>query len=269
MNVACIIVRTNSTRLEKKVLKPLGGKLAIEFLIDRIKLSKNIDEIYLCTSIDENDKILLDIAKKNNIKSFAGDRDSVISRMLEVGAMESADNLIRITGDNFLTDYVYLDIMLDKHKNNNSEYTRTEYLPIGITAEIMSHSMLKDCYKNINPVFSEYLLLYAFNPIKYDCNVVIPPKEHRFQNIFLTVDTPSDYDRTIAIVNKFKNENFTFNDISKILKNSTSSENPQVKFPGNVNLFYTTYRNEMDERISKSEKTNISIQEYLEYAKNK
>ena len=61
--VACIIARTNSTRLPKKVLRSVGSYVLIEYLAEKIKKSKLVDEIYLCTSTEENDKVLLDIAK--------------------------------------------------------------------------------------------------------------------------------------------------------------------------------------------------------------
>jgi len=271
-NIACIIARTNSTRLEKKVLRPINGKLAIEFLIDRMKLSKKIDKIVLCTSYHDNDKILLNVAEKNNIYGFAGDPSSVISRMLNVGKNEESPNLIRITGDNFLTDPTYLDIMIDKHETSNSDYTRIEYLPIGITSEIMSFDMLSDCYNNMDPKYSEYLMLYAFNPIKYNCTVLVPPKEHQLFNFFLTVDTPEDFKLTKNIINCFDNYRFNFDDVVKILKLKKSksvSDNKQVKFPGNIELFYSTYRNEIEYRVSKSNQIIVKQDEYLSYAKNK
>lgn len=270
MNIVCIIARTNSTRLPKKVLKPIGNYSAIEFLIERIKLSKNVDKIYLCTSVDEEDKVLLEIAEKQGINSFAGDRVSVISRMLEVGKKENADNLIRITGDNFLTDYIYLDLMLEKHKDFDADYTRTEFLPIGITTEVMKTEMLIDCYNNMDQNFSEYLLIYAFDPIRYKCNVLIPPKTHQFPSIFLSVDTPNDYNRVIDIYNKFGRVNFSFNDISGLITNELNNKNDNllVKFPANVTLFYSTYRNEMNERIKISNNIKISLEEYLQHERD-
>ena len=49
-NIICIVARTNSTRLPQKVLKKIGDRMLIEHLIDRMKLSVEFDEIYICTS---------------------------------------------------------------------------------------------------------------------------------------------------------------------------------------------------------------------------
>ncbi|KKN50701.1 hypothetical protein LCGC14_0630100 [marine sediment metagenome] len=194
--IACIIARTNSRRLPKKVLKKIRNQQMIELLIERIKKTKNLDEIYLCTSVDSEDKILVDIANKNKIKSYQGSRESVIDRMLDVANIEKADNVVRITGDNLFTDFFYLDEMINEHNKNEFDYTRTEFLSIGVTAEVMRVTALKDCYNNIDPYKSEYLFLYMFNPEKYKCGVLIPPKNQQNEFSSLTIDTPEDWGKT-------------------------------------------------------------------------
>ena len=48
--VASIEARLNSSRLPGKVLKKIHGKPSIELLIDRLRLSKNIDDIIIATT---------------------------------------------------------------------------------------------------------------------------------------------------------------------------------------------------------------------------
>ena len=102
--VACIIARTVSKRLPLKVLRDLiNGVSMIDFLVQRIKKVSEIDEIYICTSINIVDDILEDVAIRNDIKIYRGSEDEVIERMISVGDLEQADVLLRITGDNPLT----------------------------------------------------------------------------------------------------------------------------------------------------------------------
>lgn len=267
-NVACIIARTNSKRLSKKVLREINGIKLIEYIIKKIKRSKHVDEIYLCTSIDKDDEILIEIASKNNIKSFAGSRESVIDRMLEVAKIENADNVIRITGDNIFTDEVYLDLMLKYHNKNNFDYTRTEYLPIGVTAEVIKTIALKKCYFLIDPKFSEYLLLYIFQPEKYNCQVLIPEDMHRHPEWSLTVDTLDDLQRTEEIIEKQKNiPNYI--DILSICNNNNINNldykiSNNVKCPAGIMITHSAFRNEMEERIKKSKIIQLKKGEYLE-----
>ena len=79
MNAILLTVRTNSTRLPNKcLLKLYNGITTIEYLINRLK-NTNID-IILCTSTNENDNILVEIAIKNNILFFRGSENDKLDR---------------------------------------------------------------------------------------------------------------------------------------------------------------------------------------------
>lgn len=264
--VACIIARTNSTRLPKKVLRSVGNYSLIEYLVEKIKKSHLVDQIYLCTSIDESDKILLDIAKELNIKSYAGSLDSVIDRMLDVANLEEATDVIRITGDNIFTDEVYLDIMIDQHIKNKVEYTRTENLPIGVTAEVINVEALKKCYSFMNPDESQYLMLYMFQPNIFKCLIILPEVRHSKPNYTLTVDTLEDFERTLSIITSD-----SLLDLDQILeicnkndiKNLVYENKGIVKFPANLSIYFDTYRREMDMRVEMSTIYKVEPGEYL------
>jgi spore coat polysaccharide biosynthesis protein SpsF len=271
-NIACVIARTNSIRLQKKVLKEINGYTLIEYIMTKIKKSKFIDDIYLCTSIDKEDSILLEIAKKNNIKGYAGSRGSVIDRMLDVARIERADNVIRITGDNIFTDEVYLDLMLKYHIQNDVDYTRTEYLPIGITSEIIRVSALKRCRKMMNPNDSQYLLIYMFQPSYFNCQVLIPKKDHQHPDWTLTVDTPEDWERTKLIIDQ-NTETLNYLEILQICLERNipyliAKSELDIKFPANILLTYKAFRAEIDIRIQKSKKVFLKTNEYLEMLKS-
>lgn len=255
-NIACIIARTNSSRLPKKVLRDVGGLSLIEYIIKKVKRARLVDEIYLCTSIDEDDEVLLEIAKKCEIKSFAGSRESVIDRMLDVAKISNSDNLIRITGDNIFTDEVYLDIMLEYHIEANVDYTRIERLPVGITPEVMKTEALRACHPLINKEESQYLMLYMFQPEIFKCQVLIPELNHQKPNMSLTVDTLLDFERTISIISK-ESKLLDLDDIlikcEKMgIQNTEYKSKEIIKFPANLTVNFKTYRTEMDLRIEKS-----------------
>ncbi|HEC29048.1 MAG TPA: hypothetical protein ENI65_05630, partial [Gammaproteobacteria bacterium] len=54
VNAIFITVRTQSTRLPAKALKPINGMPTIEYLIKRMKHSRNADAIILCTTENES-----------------------------------------------------------------------------------------------------------------------------------------------------------------------------------------------------------------------
>jgi spore coat polysaccharide biosynthesis protein SpsF len=264
-NVICIIARTNSKRLEKKVLKEIAGTTMIEYIIQKMKKCVSANEIYMCTSWEKEDAVLIEIAKKNNIKYYAGNPDAPAERLLKVAEIENADNLVRVTGDNIFTDEVYLDLMFDFHIKNDADYTRTELLPIGVTPEIIKTGALKTCFTNMPIEFSEYLLMYMFQPAIFKCIVLLPPKNHQHPNWSLTVDKPDDWQRTTEIIGdkcllNYK-EIVEFCGKNKI-NHLEWALNGQIKMPGNFLISFKTFRTEMDIRIESSHQVQISEVDY-------
>ena len=84
----------------------------ILFLVKRLKRSTLASEIYLCTSINKQDDKISLLAKQNNIKCFRGDELDVMSRFTSASNQENADILVRVTGDNPLTDPIIMDQMI-------------------------------------------------------------------------------------------------------------------------------------------------------------
>jgi spore coat polysaccharide biosynthesis protein SpsF (cytidylyltransferase family) len=263
--VVCIIARTFSKRLPKKVLIKINNKTMIEHIIDRTKKIKNAQSIYICTSIDPEDSILIKIGNKNNIKSYAGSREVVIDRMLKVADLEEADNLVRITGDNIFCDEIFIDKMIELHIEHNADYTRTSFLPLGITAEIFSVKGLKDMYKNLDPHQTEYLTYYVFfseNSLKK--LILFPPKKFQKPLFSLTVDTPEDLERTLFIFKQLKmKKNIYLDDILKLNREVkipylAIDTNSQIKFPNNQKKKYGEYLRELNQEYKKCIVLNLA-----------
>jgi spore coat polysaccharide biosynthesis protein SpsF len=240
------------------VLLEVNGRRVIEHIIDRIKEVKDIDEIYIATSTHPDDEILGEIASQNNIKIHYGSETSVIDRMLEIGEKENAKNLIRITGDNIFTDPQILELTLTAHNESKAEYSRAEKLPIGTTAEVIDVDALKRCYCSIDPEKSEYLFYYIFDPTKYKTLVMLP-KDSNFVKEYasLTVDTPSDMERTEYIFDNIDTKMILYRDIvelshNKIIPFYEIDINTKIKLPDNDSIKYGEFRKLLDKRIDQS-----------------
>ena len=57
--VAIVQARMSSSRLPKKVMKKIVGKNVIQLLLERLSLSKRLDEIVVATSTEFSDNILV------------------------------------------------------------------------------------------------------------------------------------------------------------------------------------------------------------------
>jgi spore coat polysaccharide biosynthesis protein SpsF len=253
--VACIIARTISKRLPLKVLRNIHEDFSLlDFLISRIKLAKNVDEIYLCTSYEEVDDILEDVALKNNIKIYRGDPNNIIERMLSVAKIENADILLRITGDNPFTSYEYIDLQVKSLIKNNLDYSRLVNVPIGATAEVMKTQALLDCSKLMNQNYSEYLMLYMFEPSLRRCGI-IKPLEKNYAHALITVDTKEDLQKVKSILlDSSKGVAITLKEILPYLgsKPVMIDEAVMIKLPENKEISLEEFNLDMQRRIQNS-----------------
>lgn len=191
--VILLHARTTSTRLPKKVLTVIEGKLLIEHVIDRLKLAALPDFIVLCTTANDEDKVLVEIAKKNRIKWFAGNEDDVLDRLIKAAEKEKADIVVRASGEDPLTDPVYIDKAIEHHIKTNADYTKVEGLPKGVQTEIISLTALKKAHTlAANPNMSEYMTLYFTTPSFFHVEILKAGEDVRRPNYRLTVDYPED-----------------------------------------------------------------------------
>lgn len=209
--VTLIAVRTKSTRLPGKALVEIEDKPLIEHLIDRLKLAKIPDSILVCTSTHPDDKILVDIAKRNGVKWFTGSEEDVLDRFIKAAEAAGADVIVRTTGDNPLTDPVHIDKMIKRHVETGADYTYVEGLPVGTKPEVISVSTLKKCWDSAdNPEYSEYMTLYFKESGAFKVSTVTADPEVSRPNYRLTVDTPEDLKLMQEIYKRLHSEKKVF-----------------------------------------------------------
>lgn len=243
--IACIIVRMKSTRLPKKALIDLGGFSMTEQLIRRLRTSKMISDIVICTSTNKEDEILLKKAEEWGVQAYAGHEQDVLSRLIEVEEIYDADMVIRITGDNPFTDAENIDRLVAHHIKTSADYTRTNRLPLGVTAEVMDKKMLKKLHSIMpDPNQSEYMSFYSFNPDVFHCEVLEPmPKQDR-PYYSLTIDYPKDLELARYLYEKL-GSNGEIPSLQSVIDTLDADDsyvqvdkNAEIKLPDNKTMRY-------------------------------
>ena len=151
--IAIIQARTKSTRFPGKVLMPLNKWPMIIYQLNRIKKSKNIDDLVLATSNEKSDDVLARIVKEEGFKVFRGDLEDVLLRFYECSLQEKADVVVRLTGDNPLTDPFLIDEIIEEFFNSNVDYLsnalddRNLSVPDGFDIEVFNSWILKQAVK--------------------------------------------------------------------------------------------------------------------------
>jgi spore coat polysaccharide biosynthesis protein SpsF len=138
-----IAVRMKSTRLPKKALLKIRGRMVIEHLIDRMKMSKMADLIVLCTSTNPEDAILAEVAVKNGIKGFQGSEDDKLERFLEAAKIYGVELMAAVDGDDILCDAVYIDKTFQKLIDTDADMVKCDKLPLGIACNGLKIEALK------------------------------------------------------------------------------------------------------------------------------
>ena len=117
-----IQARTGSKRLPNKVLKKINkNQNILEFLINRLKLSKTINKLILATTnLKEDDRILK--INTTGIKFFRGSQNNVLKRYIDAAEKYDLNHIIRITADCPFTDPNLIDKMTKKYVGSQFNY---------------------------------------------------------------------------------------------------------------------------------------------------
>ncbi len=204
--IILIAVRLNTKRLKNKALLNLYDKPLISCLTDRLKESKLVSNIVWCTSKEKIDDRLEVLARKTKIKIFRGPSDDVMLRFILAAKKYGAKTVVRVTGDNPLTDPKVIDFLIKKHHKKKSDYTACNSIPYGTRAEIISLKALKKCHKMvIDPNSSEYMTWMLYRPKFFKIiDTIAPSQKINRPEISLTVDYKKDYKNLKKIYENYK-----------------------------------------------------------------
>jgi spore coat polysaccharide biosynthesis protein SpsF (cytidylyltransferase family) len=120
--VAIIQARLASSRLPGKVLYELAGLPIIGFMAKRVQQISGLDELVLATGEGERNDPLADIAHSLGLAVFRGSEDDVLSRFYGAAEANTADIVIRLTGDCPLADARVISDVLQYRAEHDLDY---------------------------------------------------------------------------------------------------------------------------------------------------
>jgi spore coat polysaccharide biosynthesis protein SpsF len=218
-----IQARLGSNRLPRKTLAKIQDKPTIWHVINRVKKIKNIDQVILITTNQISDKILLDVAKENNILGFTGSENDVLKRHYDCAVQFHADPIIRITGDCPLLDPKISSEILQFFLKNKYDYVSNTIFPSfpdGLDTEVFSFNALQKAHLESKlPSEREHVTTYfTKNPKKFKIKNF--PNTTDLSNLRWTVDRIEDLKFIRKIYHYAKPKTvFSMNTVLKILKN--------------------------------------------------
>lgn len=114
--VAIVQARMGSTRLAGKTMMEVVGKPAIWHLMHRLAWAKRLDTVVLATTQAAVDDPLAAYAAQQGWALFRGSQDDVLDRYFRAACAHGTgpgDVIVRVTGDDILTDPRIVDLVVD------------------------------------------------------------------------------------------------------------------------------------------------------------
>ena len=210
-----IEARSNSSRLPRKHLKKVFNKTIIEYMIERLKNSKLLEDIVVSTTVNKTDDELVKLLKKNDIKYFRGSENDVLFGVLETAEFYNIKNIVEIPGDCPLIDPYYVDLYIGEFKKKKIDYLSSglsKNFPNGFEVQIFPTKILRDVSKKTNcEIDREHVSLFIYNnPDLYKIHSVESPFDRKYKSIKLTLDTKKDLKLITKIIKKLYPNNKRF-----------------------------------------------------------
>lgn len=228
---AAIQVRLGSKRLPNKALISINGKTIIEWIVQRLQQSKQLNGIVISTTKLSKDDQIQEISEKIKIPCYRGSEEDLILRLLQTADSVKADAIVRITADCPLVDYQLVDKLVQIFKKQPNRWdiitnTFPPTFPDGLDIEVLPHSTLQRLDTKVKDVLHrEWFTMFIYQHSQ-SFRILNICNETDLSNLRWTLDYPEDLEFVKCVYNYFngKEHLFTMKDVLKYL-----NENPEIK----------------------------------------
>lgn len=203
--------RVTSSRLPCKALLKLSDTTVLGMCIQR---AKNTGQpVFLLTSDQEEDDLAVAVAIESRADGIIrGSLDNVLSRYLMLAKAYPCEYIVRVTADNPLTEYEFVNPLISCVKMNNLPYAWIEpsLCPEGTNIEIFSkEALIRSAKTDKSDANLEHVTTYmrhnlsdvqrlkgiACDWFPFDCN-----------NLSFTIDMISDYIKVAKLISSVEKE---------------------------------------------------------------
>lgn len=236
--VLTIEVRMTSSRLPGKVLLLAGNKPMLQILIERVRLSKYVDDIVVATTTNKSDEPIINLCKIINVNYYCGSENNVLERVCGAARSTNAEIIVEITGDDILQDPQLIDHALTTFGDNFPKHryvANTGAMPWGFDIKIFSANDLYEINNNNPDELDKEHVSYSFyrkeSRGKYNPYFIQYSGELNRPELRLTLDYKEDYELIKTIyedLNTYK-PNFSSVDIIRWLDEHPDLRDKPIK----------------------------------------
>ena len=231
MIIAIVQARMGSSRLPEKVMKDVLGKPLVDYLLERVSLSKQIDKVIVATTINKEDDLLAEHIQSLGYEVYRGSEKDVLERYYKTYFLyknENVQGIVRITGDCPLIEASNCDDLIINFLKKELSYSNlSQKYAEGLGCEIFTPKLLIEAYENAKlDSEREHVTQYFFNN-RDQFNIETLDKVRDDSAYRITVDEYEDFlvvERIIIDLNK-RNIDLNFENIKEYLDNT-----PEIYF---------------------------------------
>ena len=206
--IAIIQARMSSSRLPGKVLVPIDGKTILDYLLTRLKKSKQISEVVVATSSEPSDNAIENHCRGQAVACVRGSLDDVAGRFVQTLRAHPADAFVRVNADSPLLDAAIIDEACARFMAGSFEIisnTANRSYPRGESVEVISSKTYLAAYPRFStPEHREHVTPYFYeNRDQFHLEVMANPYGDESMHS-LCIDTPEDLRVFQAILGSLK-----------------------------------------------------------------
>ena len=191
----------SSTRLPGKVLADLGGRPVLEWVVSRLRDSRELAGVVVATSDDPSDDPVAEAAPARVVR---GPLDDVLGRYAIAARELGFEGLVRITADCPLIDPAVVNEVVAEWRASEADYVANviepRSFPVGMDTEVVSaRALLAADAEATDPYDREHVTPFVRSrPERFTQTAVRldPPRA----DVRLTLDTPEDLEHLRAVV---------------------------------------------------------------------
>ncbi|MBU1622380.1 MAG: glycosyltransferase family protein, partial [Nanoarchaeota archaeon] len=224
----------------------INGKPMLLHVVERCRLAKQVDQVIVATTTNQNDDKVVTFCKENQIKCFRGDEDDVLERYYSCALFYKADIIIRICADCPFIEPSIIDKLVQEHLKRKVDYSSTARLkhtfPRGTEVEVFGMEQLKIAKNKAQTKEEKEHVTYYFYTHPEQFSIFILEAEEKFKrpHLRLTVDTIEDYNFVKGVYKKMNRQDYaplvdvitTLDRYPELLEVNKNIEQKKVLFKG-------------------------------------
>ncbi len=228
---AIVQARMDSKRLPGKVLREAKGKPLLEYVIERLAQSKNLEGTIVATSIEKTDDPIFQYCTQKKIKCYRGSLDNVASRFFDLLNEFRISVFVRISADSPLIDSRLVDQAIEIFKEGDFDLVTNvlkRTFPKGQSVEVVSAKRFTESFSEMASAEElEHVTKYFYtHPTSFKISNFTAGNQD-YSKINFCVDTQDDFNQFLLILERMTKPylQYSWLELVNIFKN-LKSESP-------------------------------------------